>query len=57
MTEQQVKLLFSVLVEIDPAYSDELGNDLSNFLQESFFNGEDVCDVEYIGQKIMLNKN
>ena len=47
-----VKLLFSVSVDIEASESDELGEDLAVFLRESFFNGEDVIEVDYVGQFI-----
>ena len=48
------KLLFEVTIEADPIDADELGSDLAVFLQESFFNGEDIIEVEYIKHKVLL---
>ena len=51
----KVNLNFEVLVECEVEYADDLGKDLATFLRESFFNGEDVIDVNYKGHE--LNKN
>lgn len=41
-----VKLNFEVICECD-GNPDELGRDLAAWLQESWFNGEDVLEVNY----------
>ena len=45
-------LIFIVDVEVDPNDVDGLGEDMATFLKESWFNGEDVFDVSYVGRKI-----
>lgn len=50
----KVTLQFDVDIEWHNTDVDDLGRDLAVFLRESFFNGEDVCDVRYTGNK--LNK-
>ena len=47
------KLHFSVTVECDNNSADDLGKDLAIFLQESFFNGEDIVEVEYNGHDVL----
>lgn len=48
----ELTLISNVTINADDIdFDDELGNDLAIFLQESFFNGEDVLNVEYIGVK------
>ena len=48
-----VKLNFEVICECD-GNPDELGEELAAWLQESWFNGEDVLEVNYKGS---LNEN
>ena len=48
------KLHFSITVECDSNSADDLGKDLAIFLQESFFNGEDVVEVVYTGHDIII---
>ena len=51
MTE--ITLSFDVTINADNIdFDDDLGNDLAIFLQESFFNGEDVLEVSYKGNKV-----
>ena len=46
-----VTLNFGVKIEVpDLENIDELGIELAAFLQESFFNGEDVVEVIYNGR-------
>lgn len=48
----ELTLVFNVTIKADDIdFDDTLGNDLAVFLQESFFNGEDVLDVKYDGIK------
>ena len=48
-------LHFDVTIDnCEEKYADQLGKDLAVFLEESFFNGEDVLEVCYKGHK--LNK-
>lgn len=48
MTE--ISLHFKVKINIDEVTEvDDLGKELSTFLAECFFNGEDVLEVEYTG--------
>ena len=42
-----VKLHFEILCECD-CNCDELGEELAAFLQESWFNGENVLEVKYV---------
>ena len=48
------KLKFEVEVHVHDECADDLGNDLAKFLQESWFNGEDVLDVRYVGHDVVL---
>ena len=51
----EIILKFEVTItDKDIDFSDDLGEDLATFLQESFFNGDDVLDVSYKGHR--LNK-
>lgn len=43
------KLVFEVTVDTE-LDKDSLGEELAVFLEESFFNGEDVVGVEYVKQ-------
>ena len=52
MTE--IALKFDVIIEYEKEHADELGKELAVFLEESFFNGEDVLNVKYVGHE--LNK-
>lgn len=48
MTE--VDLCFKVMINLEEIDGvDDLGKELAIFLAESFFNGEDVLEVEYTG--------
>lgn len=52
MTE--INLHFDVIVNVEEVSEiDDLGNELAIFLAESFFNGEDVLEVEYVGHNVM----
>ena len=48
------KLHFMVTVQVHSECADDLGDDLAVFLKESWFNGEDVLDVEYSGHDVVL---
>lgn len=48
------KLTFDVTCHVHDELADDLGKDLAVFLEESFFNGEDVLEVEYIKHKVLL---
>ena len=43
------KLNFSIVCECPEDEAQDLGEDLAAFLQESWFNGEDVLEVRYVG--------
>ena len=45
------KLNFEITVNVQDEPVDELGNELATFLQESWFNGEDVLEVKYKNHK------
>lgn len=49
-----VKLNFDVTVECHEELANDLGNDLAIFLKESWFNGEDVLDVEFVDYKVIM---
>ena len=49
-----VKLNFDITVECHDELSSDLGKDLAVWLKESWFNGEDVLDVEFIDYKVIL---
>ena len=49
-----VKLNFDVTVECHEECANDLGRDLARWLEESWFNGEDVLDVEFIDYKVIL---
>ena len=44
----KLKFCFEVTIGSDSDDVDDLGKDLVLFLQESFFNGEDVFEVRYV---------
>lgn len=48
------KLNFDVTVEVHDECAEDLGKDLATFLKESWFNGEDVLDVEFVDYKVIL---
>lgn len=49
------RLIFEVVIKIDSAeHIDGLGKELAAFLEESFFNGEDVITVNYKGHERIL---
>ena len=48
-----VKLNFNILCYVHDECADDLGKDLALFLRESWFNGEDVLDVEYIDYEVV----
>lgn len=51
----KIDLIFNVTINANNIdFDDSLGEELAIFLQESFFNGEDMLEVTYKGHK--LNK-
>lgn len=46
-----IALKFSIMCECPEEEAQDLGEDLAAFLQESFFNGEDVLTVEFVGSE------
>ncbi len=49
-----VKLNFDVTCHVHDECARDLGEDLARWLRESWFNGEDVIDVEFIDYKVIL---
>lgn len=49
-----VKLHFKLTVECQEELADDLGEDLAKWLLESWFNGEDVLDVEYVDHDVVF---
>ena len=49
----KVKLNFDITIECHDESADELGKDMAFWLEESWFNGEDVLDVEFMGYKVI----
>ena len=49
-----IKLNFDITVECHDECVSDLGKDLANWLKESWFNGEDVLDVEFVDYKVIL---
>ena len=49
-----VKLNFNITVECHDELAKGLGEDLAVWLKESWFNGEDVLDVEFIDYEVIL---
>ena len=49
-----IKLKFDVTVEVHDECAESLGKDLAVFLKESWFNGEDVLDVEFVDYTVVL---
>ena len=47
-------LHFDVEVHVHDECADDLGKDLARFLEESWFNGEDVISVKYKGHEVEL---
>jgi len=48
------KLHFTILCHVHDECADDLGKDLAKFLMESWFNGEDVLEVEYLDHDVLL---
>lgn len=48
------KLHFAITCHVHDENADELGKELAVFLQESWFNGEDVLEVEYKGHDVVV---
>ena len=48
------KLNFKVTCHVHDECAEDLGKDLARFLKESWFNGEDVLDVEFIDYEVVL---
>ena len=47
------KLHFTIACYVHDENADELGKDLAKFLEESWFNGEDVLEVEYLDHDVV----
>lgn len=47
-------LNFEVIINVHSEYADELGKDLAKWLEESWFNGEDILEVKYKDSKVLL---
>ena len=47
------ELSFVVTCHVHDECADELGEDLAAWLLESWFNGEDMINVEYKGHKVV----
>lgn len=45
----RVALKFEIIVDVDENQATDLGGELAFFLQESWFNGEDVLEVKSKG--------
>ena len=54
MMTNLIKLNFDITVECHEESANDLGEDLARWLRESWFNGEDVIDVEFIDYKVIL---
>ena len=48
------KLNFNITCEVHDECARDLGEDLAVWLKESWFNGEDVLDVEFVDYKVIL---
>ena len=48
------KLHFDVSIHVHSECADDLGEDLAKWLFESWFNGDDVLEVEYKGHDVIL---
>ncbi len=48
------KLSFEITCNVHDENAEDLGKDLAVWLRESWFNGEDVLDVEFIDYKVIL---
>ena len=48
------KLHFTITCYVHDECADDLGKDLVKFLEESWFNGEDVLEVEYIDHEVLF---
>lgn len=48
------KLKFEVTCHVHEELADDLGKELAIFLQESWFNGEEVLEVEYKGHDVIV---
>lgn len=47
------KLHFTVTCHVHDELADDLGKDLAKFIQESWFNGEDVLEVDYVKHEVI----
>ena len=47
------ELKFGIFVNVNSEDADEVGKELAAFLRESFFNGEDVVEVSYLGHEVI----
>lgn len=48
-----LKLNFNITVECQEESAKDLGRDLAVFLRESWFNGEDVLNVEFVSYEVL----
>lgn len=48
------KLTFEITCHVHDECADDLGKEMAIFLQESWFNGEDILEVEYKSHKTIL---
>lgn len=47
------KLKLNISIYIADELADDFGKELAVFLRESFFNGEDVFEVDYAGHDVL----
>ena len=45
-----VILTFEVAVDCDDESADEFGDEMAHWLEDSWFNGEDIVGVSYVGK-------
>jgi len=45
-------LTFEVICYVHDENADDLGKDLAKFLEESWFNGEDILEVNYLDHSV-----
>ena len=48
-----IKLNFDIVIKCENKCASDLGKDLASWLKESWFNGEDVLDVEFVDYKVI----
>lgn len=49
-----IKLHFEITYNVHDENAEDLGRDLAKWLRESWFNGEDVLDVEFRDYEVIL---